>query len=119
MAAIRRAWDAFQVYLDTDTAPPLTDRDTLIRTDAVWQTAASDYAKLKAEADSAAEKLDAAKARLIALALHSSETGAGVTVTRFWKAGSVDYKKVPQLAGVDLEQYRGQRRSEVRISLQT
>jgi hypothetical protein len=30
-----------------------------------------------------------------------------VSVTRFWKAGSVDYKKVVELRGVDLEQYRG------------
>ena len=46
--------------LDTDTAPPLTDRNTVIRTDAKWQTAATDYARLKAEADAADEKLDAA-----------------------------------------------------------
>ena len=117
MAAIRRAWDAFQVYLDTDTAPPLTDRDTVIRTDDDWKLAATDYAKLKAEADSVGEKLDAAKARLIALATHNSESGAGVTVTRYWKAGNVDYKKVPQLAGVDLDQYRGLGREEIRITL--
>ena len=65
------------------------------------------------------ECLDAAKQKLVALAAHHSESGCGVTVTRFWKAGNVEYKKVPQLAGVDSEQYRGQRRSEVRISLQT
>ena len=117
MAAIRAAWDAFQVYLDTDTAPPPTDRDTLIRTDAVWQTAATDYAKLKAEADAAGEKLDAAKAGLIALAVHNSESGAGVTVTRYWKSGSIDYKRIPVLAALDLETYRGQGREEVRITL--
>jgi len=117
MAAIRRAWDAFQVYLDTDTAPPLTDRDTVIRTDAEWQSAATDYARLKAEADTVGEKLDAAKARLVALAVHNSESGAGVTVTRYWKSGSIDYKRIPVLAAVDLETYRGQGREEVRITL--
>ena len=31
---------------------------------------------------------------LITIAQHPREQGAGVTVTRFWKAGNVDYKKV-------------------------
>ena len=43
--------------------------------------------------------------------------GAGVQVTRFWKAGSVDYKKVPELTGVELEKYRGPAREEVRVSV--
>jgi hypothetical protein len=29
---------------------------------------------------------------LVGLATHQKEVGAGVTVTCFWKAGSVDYK---------------------------
>ena len=44
---------------------------------------------------------------------------AGVTVTRFWRAGSVDYKKVPQLQGVDLEPYRKKGPEEVRVTVAT
>ena len=40
LEAIRAAWDGFQQYLDTDTPPPLTDRDTVTRTDAAWKLAA-------------------------------------------------------------------------------
>ena len=43
--------------------------------------------------------------------------GAGITVTRYWKAGNVDYKKEVELKGVDLERYRGKAREEVRVSL--
>lgn len=43
--------------------------------------------------------------------------GAGETVARFWRAGSVDYKKVVELKGVDLEQYRGKAREDVRVSV--
>ena len=113
---LRAGWDAFAACIKEDQPPALTDRDTLIRTDAKWQAAAIEYARLKAEADTVDEKLDAAKARLTALAVHNSESGAGVTVTRYWKNGSVDYKKVPQLAGVDLDLYRGQGREEVRVT---
>jgi hypothetical protein len=39
------------------------------------------------------------------------------TVTRSWKAGSIDCKKVVQLKVVDLERYRGKAREEVRVSV--
>ncbi|HYN58130.1 MAG TPA: hypothetical protein VET87_01070 [Rubrivivax sp.] len=48
-----------------------------------------------------------AKEDLVALARHPREQGAGVSVTRYWKAGNADYKKVMELKGVDLERYRG------------
>jgi hypothetical protein len=56
---------------------------------------------------------------LVALATHPREQGAGVAVTRYWKAGNVDYKKVPALTGVDLELYRGKGREEVRVTTAT
>ena len=35
----------------------------------------------------------------------------------FWKAVNVDYKKVVELRGVDLNLYRGKSREEVRVSV--
>ena len=40
-----------------------------------------------------------------------------MSVTRYWKAGNVDYKKVVELQGVDLERYRGKAREEVRVTV--
>lgn len=114
---LRTGWDAFMACVNEDRPPALTDRDTVVRTDEVWQTAATEYARLKAEADAVGERLDAAKQALVALAVHNSEAGAGVTLARYWKAGNVDYKKVPQLVGVDLDQYRARAKEEVRITL--
>ena len=45
------------------------------------------------------------------------KSGFGVSVTRYWKAGNIDYKKVPELKEVDLEDYRGPGRFEVRVSI--
>lgn len=115
---IRQAWDVFQPYLDTDTPPPLGDRDTKIRVDHAWREAAQSYKGWKDVIDEAQAKADVAKAKLIELATHSRETGYGVSVTRFWKVGNVDYKKVPELQGVDLDQYRAKMREEVRITLE-
>lgn len=117
MGDIRSAWETFEPYLLNDTPPPLADRDTRIRDDAPWLTAALSYQAAKREADLATERLDCAKQALLALSSHARESGAGVTVTRFWKQGPVDYKRVPELREVDLNAYRGKTREEARITL--
>lgn len=113
---IRVAWDKFQIYLDSDTPPPMTDQDTLRRIDPLWELAAAEYLQCKAASDEAQAKADDAKAKLVALTAHSRETGFGVSVTRYWKQGNVDYKNVPELQGVDLAIYRGKMREEVRVT---
>ena len=85
--------------------------------DTVWQAAAESYLQLKAEAEALTTRLDKAKEALVALAQHPSEAGFGVSVTRFWKQGSVDYKQVPELQGVDLEPYRKKGGFETRVTV--
>ena len=116
-ASIESAWNDFMRFIAEDLPPPLTDRDTVVRTDREWELAAAAYIQFKNEAEAVATRLDEAKAQLVGLASHTSEKGAGVRVSRYWKAGSVDYKKVPELAGVELEQYRGASREEVRVTV--
>ena len=115
--ALRGAWEAFMRCVSSDTPPPLTERDKRAREDEVWRTAAQAYIEAKRTADEAGARLEEAKAALVGLASHPSESGCGATVTRFWKRGAVDYKKVPELKGVDLELYRGTTREEVRVAV--
>lgn len=117
MERIQAAWDEFQPFLDTDTSPPLTAADTLQRTDDAWRQAAQEFARLKAEADAVGNRLELARNTLIALAQHPKERGCGVAVTRFWRQGAVDYKKVPSLRDVDLTPWRGKSREDVRVVL--
>lgn len=117
MALIREAWDAFQPYLDSDTPPPLTDADSAQRDDPAWSQAAQDYLAAKRQADAADAALEAARKALVALSRHPREQGAGVSVVRLWKPGNVDYKRVPELKGVELDRYRGEGRQEVRVTV--
>lgn len=117
MASIRDAWDEFQRYLDTDTPPPLAEDDAVLRQDAEWKMAAQGYLEAKRQADASAEVLEQARSRLVALVRHGRERGAGVSVTKLWRPGNVDYKRVPELSGVELEKYRGSGREEVRVSV--
>lgn len=113
---IRDGRDQFQVHLDTDTPPPLTDADTVLRDDLDWTQAAHAFSQAKHAADQADEAVTKARGALVALARHPKEQGAGVSVTRFWKAGNVAYAKIPALQGLDLSQYRGKAREEVRVT---
>ncbi|MGZ5080859.1 MAG: lambda-exonuclease family protein [Usitatibacter sp.] len=57
-------------------------------------------------------------AQLKALAGEARKARCGdVTLTRFFKKGNVDYKKIPQLAGVDLEAFRKKGAFQTRIDV--
>ena len=116
-ADIRAAWDAFMVCVETDTPPELTDRDKQVRTDDTWLDAAAVYTSSKAALDTAKAELDKARGVLLEMADHPSVTGGGVTVTRFFKKGAVDYRKAANDAGVDLESYRKACSSDTRITV--
>ena len=113
---IHSGWDEFMRCVGTRETPPLTARDVRVRDDPEWLSAAAAYLELRAAYDELSAKVDAAKAGLVGLAAHAKEHGGGVSVTRLWKRGNVEYKRVPQLAGIDLEGYRGPAREEVRIT---
>jgi putative phage-type endonuclease len=112
---IHSAWDAFMRCVTESQAPPLTARDTRVRDDPEWLSAAAAYLELRTAHDELSANFDEAKARLVGLADHAKEQGGGVSVTRLWKRGNVDYKRVPELATVDLEKYRSAAREETRI----
>jgi len=112
---IRGAWDRFMKFIESDTPPPLSERDTKVRDDSAWQEAATRFLEAKAQSEESAAALDEAKAALVALTSHPSESGSGVSVTQYWKRGSVDYKNVPALKGMDLEPFRGPSRLETRV----
>ena len=114
---IHEAWDTFTHFVTSKTPPPLAKGDVRERDDEEWIAAAAAYVEAKRAAEALAKAVDEAKAKLIGLASHTSETGGGVSVTRYWKSGTIDYKRIPELSTLDLEQYRGPQRQEVRLTM--
>ena len=114
---VRSAWDAFAEFIAKAEPPPLTDRDVRVRDDPAWLQAASTYRELRTAYDELGKAVDEAKAKLVGLTSHAKEQGGGVSVTRLWKRGNIDYKRVPELRGVDLEPYRQAAREETRITI--
>jgi hypothetical protein len=88
------------------------------RTDPPWLKAARAWIKAKAAYDEATVKLARARTKLLTLAGDASCGGAGVCVTRYFKAGTVDYGKIPELQSVDLDAYRKAGHWESRVTEQ-
>jgi putative phage-type endonuclease len=116
---IHEDWNTFAAFITSKTAPPFSKGDVRERGDPDWNSAATHYLETKLFAEQTQKALGEARDRLVALASHTSETGGGVTVTRFWKTGPIDYKKIPELKALDLESYRGPAREETRVTLST
>ena len=116
---IHEAWDRFATLIASKSAPPLSKGDVRERSDSDWNAAAAHYVEVKLFTEQAQMALAQAKDRLVALASHTSEAGGGVTVTRYWKQGAIEYKKIAELKALDLEQYRGAPREETRVTANT
>jgi len=74
------------------------------------------YLAALAAYDQAKEDIDDIKSELIALADGQKTHVSGLIVQPIERKGNVDYKKIPELQGVDLETYRGSPVSSWRVT---
>lgn len=107
---------AFWECVETLTPPNTGVSDILPRGDREWSAAALEYRIAKAELDAAKEREDAARKELIELAGDCGAEGCGVRLSTHYRKGSVDYAAIPELADVDLEQYRKRPAQQWRIT---
>jgi len=96
----------FWTCVENLTPPTLTDKDFEERTDSAWATASADWAKVQAELEELKEREKQYREALIHLANNHNVKGNGVKLQRIVRKGTVDYKAIPALKEVDLEQYR-------------
>lgn len=118
-ARISAAWDDFWPRVESMTPPD--DTGPVERDDALWAEAVQMYRDAKAAEERAAKALKFAEEQLRAIAGTSSARGAGLTLTRYWANGNVDYSRIPQLSGVDLDKFRkpGAWRTRINIEKET
>lgn len=107
----------FQRDLDAILADPekqkpyLTDKkskkdDAIERSDADYAAAAEAYRLAHARLEFAQAAADEAKQALIDMTEGLNVKGCGVSIIHSTRAGAVDYKLIPELKGIDLDQYR-------------
>jgi putative phage-type endonuclease len=105
-----------------DKAPPLTDKDyKTVRSVEIrkfceeWKRKKLELEKLEFEVDTLKDQIITAIGDGVARAVVA---GAGVKLNTVTRIGNVDYKKVPELKGVNLDQYRGKPSSYKQLSIE-
>lgn len=72
-----------------------------------FKAAAAEWIACRRALTAAQEKESKAKAKLLDLTDDGNCFGGGVKCSKFKRKGSIDYKKIPELKGVDIDKYRG------------
>jgi putative phage-type endonuclease len=97
-------------------APDLGERDFVKIEDENFARLAAEWGNLTKQLALLEKKEKEYRAALIARANGQNARGNGITLTKIVRKGAVDYKKVPELIGVDLEVYRKEPVESWRIS---
>lgn len=102
----------------TQTAPELGPKDIVTVKDAGMIELANRYSLLSKSVKEIEAQMDEAKKQLEVLLEKGSVIDVGgLRITRVLRQGNVNYKAIPQLAGVDLDQYRGKHSSYAKFTL--
>jgi len=87
-------------------SPKITDKDFVMLDDAEWDEVCIEYRKVKDELQDLQDKEKKLKERLISIASERNIRSCGVKLMKVLRKGNICYDKIPQLVGVDLDQYR-------------
>ncbi len=96
--------------------PPMTDRDYRKRSDHSWKVASERYLSVKARLKELEKEEEEAKRVLLSLSGGQNTIGAGLKISQSMRKCGVDYSRIPELIGVDLDEYRGEPTMSWRIT---
>jgi putative phage-type endonuclease len=98
----QRFWECLQNLEE----PALIEDDYVSRSSLEWELTCVDGLHAKKQAEFWEKKWADCREKLIVLSEGKNSKGAGVIITQHVRKGSVDYSKIPELKGLDLEPYR-------------
>ena len=92
--------------LSTGRTPESTAKDYIQRDDAKWAECAGKWRDITLQITSLEEQEQELRKQLIFLSGESNSRGSGISLCEIKRKGNVDYAAIPELRGVNLEQYR-------------
>jgi putative phage-type endonuclease len=92
--------------LQEKTPPPPDENDYIERDDDIWEQCASKWRSVTNSIKELEKEEEELRKQLVFLSGESNVKGAGISLCQVQRKGNVDYSKVPQLKGVDLEPFR-------------
>jgi putative phage-type endonuclease len=88
-------------------APSLCDRDYVdLSNDVEFSTAATFFLTMKKQREVLEKEEERYRKRLIEISENRNAKGAGIRMTKFIRKGNIEYGKVAELQGVNLDKYR-------------
>lgn len=106
----------FYQCLINKTPPEPQENDYIQRNDVLWSQCAYEYKTVSEMIKRLEKKEDDIRKQLIFLSGESNTKGAGISLCNVHRKGTVDYSKVPELKGVNVEKYRKPSSSNWRIT---
>lgn len=96
-------------YVQNFIAPPETERDLELRSDETWKSLASEWLHIR-KSILQLERFEKREKELRDLLVHASNgkncVGGGIKLTRSVRKGNIDYPKITDTLGIDVEPYR-------------
>lgn len=96
----------FYECLMNKTPPEPAEGDYIERNDQLWERCASNYRDICEKIKELEKEEEELRKQLIFLSGESNTKGGGISLCQVQRKGNVDYSKIPELKGIDLDQYR-------------
>ena len=113
---IKKEREFFEMLMN-DVMPPLSDKDYRKREDENWFTLERDWAASYYDLQKAKENEVKLRAAVIEGSGGQSCFGKLIKATKFTEKGRVNYNSIPELKGINLDQFRGGSTERWRLSL--
>jgi putative phage-type endonuclease len=96
--------------------PEPSDGDYIERNDFTWKQCALNWIAVTAQIKDLEKQEEQIRKELVFLSGESNTRGCGISLCQVQRKGNVDYSKIPELNGVDLDKYRKQSINSWRIT---
>jgi putative phage-type endonuclease len=102
---LKKEKEFYQWMLDL-TPPPLTNRDYALKETPEWENTALQWKSITEQIKSLSEIEEKLRESLISQCHGQSSMGSGIKVAKSTRKGAIEYTKISELKGLDLEKYR-------------
>lgn len=96
----------FYMCLQEKKPPEPQEGDYLERNDEIWEQCASQWMSITSQIKDLEKEEEELRKQLIFLSGESNTKGGGISLCQVIRKGNVEYAKIPELKGVNLDQYR-------------
>jgi putative phage-type endonuclease len=87
--------------------PKMTDKDFQVRKDVYWKEVSKHFLNVRSQLKELEKEQERLKIILLNLSENRPAIGCGIRLSKIIHKGAIDYKKIPELITVNLDEYRG------------